>query len=125
MKAIKINEQIIPYEIVYGKYKGLSMKYDPKNQQLVIKCSRWVSNAKIEEFVKKRTDWILKQVSKPWKFVHIGQTIDVFGINYPVKVVLSNKNTVVLSDVCTVYTTKKLTYKELDKILRVFLKETL
>ena len=125
MKAIKIQNQIVPYDIVYGKYKGISMKYEPKQQQLIIKCSRWVSNAKIEEFVKKRSDWILKQVSKPWKFVHIGQTIDVFGINYPVKVVLSKKDEVVLTDVCTVYTTRKLTYEDVEKRLRSFLKEVL
>lgn len=125
MKAIKIQEQIIPYDIVYGKYKGLSMKYDPKEQKLVIKCNRWVSNAKIEDFVNKRKDWIMKQVSKPWKFLHIGNTIDVFGVNYPVKVVLSNKNEVVLTDICTVYTTKKITYKDLEKILRNYLKDVL
>lgn len=125
MKAIKIGETIVPYEIVYGKYKRLSMKYDAKGKKLVILTSRWTTNTKIEAFIKRKHDWIMKQVSKPWKFVHVRDSVDVFGVNYPVRVVLSSINDVVLTDICTIYTTKKITYDDVEKRLKQFLKKEL
>ena len=125
MKAIKINDVIVPYEIVYGKYRSLSMKYDAKNGKLIILTNRWNSSNKIEDFIKRKSDWIVKQVSKPWKFVNIGQTVDIFGKNYSVRVVLSNKNRIVLNDECIVYVTEKVSYEEVEKRLKQFLKDVL
>ena len=125
MKAIKINDVIVPYEVVCGKSKSLSMKYDAKNQKLIVLANRWTSSAKIEEFIKNKREWIIKQISKPWKFVHIGRTIDVFGKNYPVRVILSNKNEVVLNEECVVYVTEKVSNEEIEKRLKQFLKDKL
>lgn len=125
MKAIKIDDCIVPYEIKYGKYKRLSMKYDAREQKLVILANRWISGSKIEDFIKRKHSWILQQVNKPWKVVSIGQEIDVFGKRYPVRVVLSNKNVVQLQQECIVYTTSKISDEEIVKRLKQFLKKCL
>ena len=125
MKAIKIGDCIVPYTIKYGKYKRLSMKYDAKQQMLIILANRWISMTKIEEFIKRKHKWIVEQVNKPWKVVSIGRQIDVFGKRYPVSVILSNKNKVELKQECIVYTTSRITEDEIVKRLKRFLKQCL
>lgn len=125
MKIIKIGDVSVNYEVVYGKYRTLSMKYSPSDKKLVVHASRRISSQQIEKFLNDKQSWILKQVQKPWKYLHINETVDVFGKNYPVKVVLSNRNVVVLDDVCTIYTKKTLSKDEIEKCLKRFLKQCL
>ena len=109
-----LNISNIPIEIYKKNIKNMHLYVKPPGGNVTVSAPLAMSDAAIERFVRTKVSWIKKQIGKfdnqprqsEREFVS-GETLYVWGKQYYVQTVYSNKNTLVLSGDRAILTVRK------------------
>lgn len=123
---ININNNLFHIEIERKKIKNIYLRFNGVNK-LLITCNKNISQEYIVNFIKSKTNWIIKNNKKldikiNDGYQSIGKHIYLFGKKYLLKFLLADENVVFLKDEAAYFYLKKNDKKVFEQLLLEYAK---
>jgi len=121
------NQNIIYFYVKRKKIKNMYMRFS-EDGKLIITTSKTCKLEQIEEFVKDKKKWIIRQQSlqekikfeKEKEYFEIGDKLYFLGKQYILKIVLGNINSVELDEKDIIITVKEKFYQDKEYIKKLY-----